>query len=319
MARLSWRSPPRLSRCRVLSPEDASIGATPARRAKAASLWNRPGWNQVTMSRAAVTWEMPGLVEELGCGDLVEGTDVVLEVGDLVVEVSDPAGDRGQGDLVGGVGAGGAQPGTPVDERAAGEASEVVAEFDGSCHHDTTRDRSSLMAATRARCAPSRATPYAAQGLGFGAGAGLSVAAAAKGLTSGAEPRRGCRSWRGLCGSRPLGGRIRSPTRLGLRGARRRRRRSCLLPRWTRPSIRGRRGRQPSRPVPRIPRQLVANSATSVTPPAVCGDDRGGDVIAVGVDAHDVIDVFCQHGVSALLGSGAGSAPVWREPDAAGL
>ena len=34
-ARLSWRSPPRLSRCRIVWPLEAGKGATPARRAKA--------------------------------------------------------------------------------------------------------------------------------------------------------------------------------------------------------------------------------------------------------------------------------------------
>jgi hypothetical protein len=42
IARLSCRSPLRLSRCRLVSPEEAGIGATPAKDAKAASERNRP-------------------------------------------------------------------------------------------------------------------------------------------------------------------------------------------------------------------------------------------------------------------------------------
>ncbi len=52
-AQLSCRSPPRLSRCRVVWPEEAGIGATPARRAKAASERTRPGCDQLTISWAA--------------------------------------------------------------------------------------------------------------------------------------------------------------------------------------------------------------------------------------------------------------------------
>lgn len=42
-ARLSYRSPLRMSRCRLVSPEEAGIGDTPAKDAKAASDRNRPG------------------------------------------------------------------------------------------------------------------------------------------------------------------------------------------------------------------------------------------------------------------------------------
>ena len=41
-ARLSCRSPPRLSRCRLVRPLEAGTGATPASRAKAASERSRP-------------------------------------------------------------------------------------------------------------------------------------------------------------------------------------------------------------------------------------------------------------------------------------
>jgi hypothetical protein len=41
-ARLSWRSPERLRRWRVVSPEDAGMGAAPEKAANAASERNRP-------------------------------------------------------------------------------------------------------------------------------------------------------------------------------------------------------------------------------------------------------------------------------------
>jgi hypothetical protein len=46
-ARLSWRSPERLRRCRLVSPEDAGMGAVPEKVAYAASDRNRPGWDQL--------------------------------------------------------------------------------------------------------------------------------------------------------------------------------------------------------------------------------------------------------------------------------
>ena len=52
-ALLALRSPPRLSRLRLVRPEEASIGATPHRWAKAASLRRRPGLSPAETSRAA--------------------------------------------------------------------------------------------------------------------------------------------------------------------------------------------------------------------------------------------------------------------------
>ena len=59
-ARLSWRSPPRLRRWRVVRPLEAGSGATPASRAKAASEPTRPRCDQVTISWAATIGPMPG-------------------------------------------------------------------------------------------------------------------------------------------------------------------------------------------------------------------------------------------------------------------
>ena len=59
-ARLSWRSPPRLSRCRIVWPLEAGTGATPASRAKAASERTRPWCDQATISCAATIGPTPG-------------------------------------------------------------------------------------------------------------------------------------------------------------------------------------------------------------------------------------------------------------------
>jgi len=48
---LALRSPPRLSRCRVVLPEEASIGLTPQRAANAAALVSRCGSSPAAISR----------------------------------------------------------------------------------------------------------------------------------------------------------------------------------------------------------------------------------------------------------------------------
>ena len=63
---MSWRSPPRLSRCRVVWPLEAGIGATPARRAKAASERTRPWCDQATISCAATIGPTPGSSSSVG-------------------------------------------------------------------------------------------------------------------------------------------------------------------------------------------------------------------------------------------------------------
>ena len=68
MALLSARSPPLLSRWRVVWPLDASIGLAPASVAKAASLRQRPAWENETMAWAALTGPIPGRVVSPGPG-----------------------------------------------------------------------------------------------------------------------------------------------------------------------------------------------------------------------------------------------------------
>src|SRR3954447_24720167 len=58
-ARLSWRSPPRLSRWRIVWPLEAGSGATPARRAKGASERTRARGDQLTISCAATIGPTP--------------------------------------------------------------------------------------------------------------------------------------------------------------------------------------------------------------------------------------------------------------------
>src|SRR5215218_7665397 len=54
-ARFRARSPPRLSRCRTVRPLLAGSGLAPPRAANAASLRQRPGWENDTMAWAALT------------------------------------------------------------------------------------------------------------------------------------------------------------------------------------------------------------------------------------------------------------------------
>ena len=78
IARFSCRSPPRCSRCRIVLPELAGIGAVPACRAKHASLRNRLAPAVRPMITAAVTVPMRALLEQLRgvgldqVGELVE-------------------------------------------------------------------------------------------------------------------------------------------------------------------------------------------------------------------------------------------------------
>ena len=50
---MAWRCPPRLRRCRLVLPEEAGMGLTPHREAKAASEWRRSGLLPAVIRRAA--------------------------------------------------------------------------------------------------------------------------------------------------------------------------------------------------------------------------------------------------------------------------
>jgi len=57
-----------LIRCRTVLPDEAGIGLTPARLAKAASERSRPGWDQAASATAAVTGPMPGSLSSSRAG-----------------------------------------------------------------------------------------------------------------------------------------------------------------------------------------------------------------------------------------------------------
>src|SRR6266545_4104197 len=83
--RLAWRSPPRLSRWRWVSPEEAGSGATPHSIAKPASLRSRLGLSP------AVTNSLPGdLHADAGGGQQLRG-----EFGDHRVAEADGVGKPG--------------------------------------------------------------------------------------------------------------------------------------------------------------------------------------------------------------------------------
>src|SRR5215213_10156918 len=67
-ARLSRRSPPWLIRWRTVLPEEAGMGFTPARLAKAASERSRPGCDQAVNATAAVTGPIPGWLSSSRAG-----------------------------------------------------------------------------------------------------------------------------------------------------------------------------------------------------------------------------------------------------------
>src|SRR3954453_21884088 len=69
-AKLACRSPPRLSRWRVVRPLLAGTGATPQRWAKAASERSRSGLSPaVTSILSGDLGADPGQLQEFGCGD----------------------------------------------------------------------------------------------------------------------------------------------------------------------------------------------------------------------------------------------------------
>ena len=72
-------SPPRLSLCRTVFPEEAGMGLTPAREAKAASEWTRPWWDQTVRQMAAVTGPKPVSCSR-GAASLISTSSVIREL-----------------------------------------------------------------------------------------------------------------------------------------------------------------------------------------------------------------------------------------------
>jgi len=97
-ARLRRRSPLRSSRWRIVWPEEAGIGAQPARRAKAASLLIRPGCDQEIRTWAAASGPTPGCSSSCGAsGRAGERFDLTGELALLDGQLLDAARDRTQG------------------------------------------------------------------------------------------------------------------------------------------------------------------------------------------------------------------------------
>ena len=72
---LAWRSPPGLSRWRMVLPDDAGMGAAAHRCAQAASLRSRSGWSPAAMSSsAAVLGPIPRRASSRGACAVTSGT-----------------------------------------------------------------------------------------------------------------------------------------------------------------------------------------------------------------------------------------------------
>jgi hypothetical protein len=78
-ARFSWRSPERLRRCRLVSPDDAGIGAAPEKPTNAASDRKRPGWDQLIRIWAALIPDA-GKIEQFGLHRCHEWLDVCFQL-----------------------------------------------------------------------------------------------------------------------------------------------------------------------------------------------------------------------------------------------
>ena len=98
-ALLAARSPPRLSRCRIVLPDDAGTGLTPQSAAKLASDRSRSGLSPAVSSKlrgADVPDGVPS--DEVGCEFVDDGADHRVEIGDLVMQFEVSAAERLQAD-----------------------------------------------------------------------------------------------------------------------------------------------------------------------------------------------------------------------------
>jgi hypothetical protein len=138
---LSWRSPDRFSRTRTVWPLEAGIGAAPPSMAKAASLPQRPGWDQAHNTMAATIGPTPQRLSRSGSPGPDQGAAGPGVVGDLGVQEVDAAGQAPQGRGRGGGGLdipGGllAEPPAGGDQPRCGEVTQPSAERTGSSDHE---------------------------------------------------------------------------------------------------------------------------------------------------------------------------------------
>src|SRR5580704_14467747 len=93
IARLSWRSPPRCSRWRLVFPELAGIGAVPAWRAKHASVAKRCAGSVADDDRRG-DWPASVLGEQLRAVSFDQRFEFCEELAFLAVDLADPLEDR---------------------------------------------------------------------------------------------------------------------------------------------------------------------------------------------------------------------------------
>jgi hypothetical protein len=122
-----------LSRCRVVCPLEAGIGAAPASRAKAASERTRPWCDQATISCAGDDRADAWLVEQSRRERVDVGEDLGLELGRLRGRCLHTPGQRAQheraGELVWCARVGAAEPAAAFDQPLLGQGAELTAEL----------------------------------------------------------------------------------------------------------------------------------------------------------------------------------------------
>ncbi len=296
-ARLSWRSPQRLSRWRTVWPEEAGIGATPARHGERGVVAAAAGVGPGAEHDGGDDRADAGLVEQVGSPGPHDRQDRRLVVGGFGLQGAGCAG-RGQRSTQAVVR--GLEVPAGVEPQPGG---------DGDEHRLVRRGRGTGTAAPRGRRRPGR-----------GAGAGRrSRRRRRSGGRRGAPParpvrrrleagrdargralrgrrgrRRAGRTWR-RCGERPVRA-VELDDQLAerRRGAGSARRRSRRCPRSPTPAAR--RGARRGRPARRSRPGRCATVSSSTSGAGAGGDDRGGVGVLVGVDADDDIDELCEHG-----------------------
>lgn len=91
-ARFAWRSPARLSLCRIVLPQEAGSGLVPHSAANDASLVSRSGLPPAVMSNCAVTSGPTQLLAQPRSGQLCQLVQFGFGLLDLGVEVQDASG-----------------------------------------------------------------------------------------------------------------------------------------------------------------------------------------------------------------------------------